>query len=104
MNLQPGDTVEFELMINAKGQPQASDPRPGGSSGHTTGTGHQNHETVNQAALTGRIVTIKEHYAFVQCEEVMSMYGKEVFVPSSLLHGLSVGDLIEFELMVNQKG
>lgn len=102
-----GDMVEFELMYNAKGQPQASNVRPstgaavvyaapvaGGCSG----------EDLTGQSLSGHIADVGENFAFIDCPSVKALYGKDVFCPASALRGCTVGEEIAFELMINAKG
>jgi len=92
-----GDTIDFDLQVNSKGQPQATNLRAGSGGGQSQLTGD---------CLTGLLKEVGTNFAFIECEPVMQMYGKDVFCPKAALekNGFSVGEEVEFDLMINAKG
>eukprot|EP00931_Biecheleriopsis_adriatica_P122193 TRINITY_DN97200_c0_g1_i1.p1 TRINITY_DN97200_c0_g1~~TRINITY_DN97200_c0_g1_i1.p1 ORF type:complete len:441 (-),score=74.52 TRINITY_DN97200_c0_g1_i1:174-1496(-) len=108
-----GEQVEFELVISPKGQPQAHNARPrsmgmlgkgmmGGGVALMSVKGGMG--ACGGQTLSGTITAILEKFGFIHCPTVKAQYNQDVFVPASALQGASVGDQVEFELMINAKG
>eukprot|EP00931_Biecheleriopsis_adriatica_P108009 TRINITY_DN8233_c0_g1_i1.p1 TRINITY_DN8233_c0_g1~~TRINITY_DN8233_c0_g1_i1.p1 ORF type:complete len:555 (-),score=92.02 TRINITY_DN8233_c0_g1_i1:191-1855(-) len=102
-----GQLVEFDLMFNDKGQPQASNPRL-----KSSGKGSNAGKVLKTAAVKypiagskfGTIMEIGKMLAYIDCPPVKAETGMDTYCPSRLLAGINVGELVEFELMFNDKG
>merc|ERR1712066_850728 len=96
-----GNVVSFEVAFNAKGNPQANNliaaegsatnGAPGGAQGRYYGT------------ITAFYP--EKHFGFVQCPELMDIYGKDTFLAEAEIQNLQVpvgpGSYISFDMSLN---
>mmetsp|Transcript_159850 Transcript_159850/g.298063 ORF Transcript_159850/g.298063 Transcript_159850/m.298063 type:complete len:507 (-) Transcript_159850:86-1606(-) len=101
---QIGDVVCFDLMLNAKGQPQATnirdvlDMEPRGGVGRKIATAFP-----TGRAFNGVLSRMSDNNAFIRCEPVHQYYGLDVFCTAAVLRDVQVGTLVNFELVINEK-
>lgn len=125
-----GSKVDFELGINDKGQPQASNVRASTSKGLAKQGGSEDSiETWSKQsnselraklvrlqskqssasptaspAYRGVLLEVGRHFAFIDSTAAKEEYGNDVFCPSRLARDYTIGDEVEFDLMLNGKG
>lgn len=96
-----GDTVAFQIHVNAKGQPAASAPTwkmVGKSFGG---------KPVTLGEQVGQITRmVSDGSVFLDCPALAQQYGTEVYCHSSVVEqcGLQVGETIAFTVHVNKRG
>lgn len=92
------DRVNFQLMTNSKGQPQACHLTPAdlGRDGADADV------DVEGVVFRGTIKKKgKENHTFINCPETKVFYGQDVFVHPSKVGGFDVGDPVRFTVTVN---
>jgi len=121
VGLSVGDSVEFDLGYNDRGQPQAANISTitaskggakgckGGCKGGDMGGKGFKGKLAGGAVPTGEtfqgsIVAIGPKFGFVACPQVKAQYGVDTFAPGAQLVGMNVGDFVEFELQVTPEG
>eukprot|EP00929_Paragymnodinium_shiwhaense_P081546 TRINITY_DN426_c0_g2_i1.p1 TRINITY_DN426_c0_g2~~TRINITY_DN426_c0_g2_i1.p1 ORF type:complete len:386 (+),score=126.04 TRINITY_DN426_c0_g2_i1:95-1252(+) len=92
-NAGVGDELAFFLHWSAKGQPQASAPVLRLSS-----------SAENNLVLKGTFKKGKADYGFIQCQETMDYFGRDVYVGAQLAANIESGQLCAFNVMLNRDG
>ena len=91
-----GAEVDFEVVLNAKGHPQASNVRAAGA---TLNSGD------NGAPHIGVVSAIGPKFGFLKCPIVSKKYGMDVFmVPQACLEPVAAGQKVRFLLSVTEQG
>eukprot|EP00928_Gymnodinium_smaydae_P083299 TRINITY_DN66536_c0_g1_i1.p1 TRINITY_DN66536_c0_g1~~TRINITY_DN66536_c0_g1_i1.p1 ORF type:complete len:361 (-),score=54.92 TRINITY_DN66536_c0_g1_i1:182-1264(-) len=108
-NFNVGDTVEFDLLYNPKGQPQASNVGPKSANREKNKTGGTDYDWQLPGGKGGRsffgtIHSIGNKFGFIDCPPVQDKYGTQVFCPQRLLDGFSVGESVNFDLKFSEDG
>eukprot|EP00928_Gymnodinium_smaydae_P080498 TRINITY_DN64184_c0_g1_i1.p1 TRINITY_DN64184_c0_g1~~TRINITY_DN64184_c0_g1_i1.p1 ORF type:complete len:365 (-),score=67.62 TRINITY_DN64184_c0_g1_i1:85-1179(-) len=100
-----GDTVDFDMTFNDNAQPQASNVylKGYGKGGNGKSKGDKGGGK-GYSSKFGTVSSIGSKFGFIECPPVEAQYGRQVFVPQALLHGISVGDKVNFDLMFNDQG
>ena len=83
--------MNFDLVLNEKGQPQASNVRHVLSEYAVGGDGRKALQaTPTGRAFNGMVSAMTEYNAFIKCEAVKASYGFDVFCHPSVLNNLSL--------------
>eukprot|EP00929_Paragymnodinium_shiwhaense_P081545 TRINITY_DN426_c0_g1_i1.p1 TRINITY_DN426_c0_g1~~TRINITY_DN426_c0_g1_i1.p1 ORF type:complete len:381 (+),score=144.36 TRINITY_DN426_c0_g1_i1:95-1237(+) len=88
-----GDELAFFLHWSAKNQPQASAPLLRLSS-----------QTENNLVLKGTFKKGQKDYGFIECQETMDYFGRDVYVGATLAQSLTSGSTVAFNVMLNRDG
>jgi len=119
-----GDHVLFEVGLNKRGQPQATELRrappdflPAEGAGSIAamrregGPRHSSAEERDGSETMMRFVTgvlksfdSSRGFGFIRCPEVYEQYGCDVFVHYNQLHGFDVGDCVQFATKLGKNG
>mmetsp|Transcript_66809 Transcript_66809/g.179899 ORF Transcript_66809/g.179899 Transcript_66809/m.179899 type:complete len:450 (-) Transcript_66809:38-1387(-) len=102
-----GDVVEFGLVFNSKGQPQAQNvsfKEYGDGGQYFGGCGSGGGGGGGHSGFCGAIKVIGPKFGFIHCPYVTAQYGSDVFAPATAMAGMSVGDSVDFELKINDRG
>mmetsp|Transcript_149010 Transcript_149010/g.271183 ORF Transcript_149010/g.271183 Transcript_149010/m.271183 type:complete len:85 (-) Transcript_149010:36-290(-) len=59
---------------------------------------------VTDRRFEGTVKSCGKEYGFLICEELMERYGKDTFTHIKLLDGYTVGDAVDFRVIVNDQG
>mmetsp|Transcript_88268 Transcript_88268/g.175414 ORF Transcript_88268/g.175414 Transcript_88268/m.175414 type:complete len:662 (+) Transcript_88268:70-2055(+) len=106
-----GDQVRFSMKENLRGHPQAislmSAPPPrNGRGAAPPGLEHMNGENGDSNVYHGVVKKIDgdRGFGFLACQQILTMYGSDVFASQKQLDGLEIGDRVSFYIKVNKKG
>jgi len=110
----PGDLTQFAEVETGKGKGKGmaqEGPGKGGSFGGSFGGGKGTGKPGAPPEPTGRVCSgmIKSfnevnNYGFIECEEIKTEYGLDVFMHGKEFTGYQVGEWVYFEVAISTKG
>jgi len=105
-NFNVGDSVNFTLITNARGQAQAVDLQAAWSSSKRPRQESWVPEPTGDERYVGKIITYRPGamFGFIQCDDTYTMYGKDVWTHQAQLGNFSEGDEVSFSLVLNKDG
>eukprot|EP00928_Gymnodinium_smaydae_P030910 TRINITY_DN2284_c0_g2_i3.p1 TRINITY_DN2284_c0_g2~~TRINITY_DN2284_c0_g2_i3.p1 ORF type:complete len:1209 (+),score=162.76 TRINITY_DN2284_c0_g2_i3:61-3687(+) len=105
-----GDTVSFTVILSKDGHPQADDLKPASAKAASQPAPSAKRPMSEGAPGADRCVgTVKNFFpekgcGFIQCPEIFSQYGKDVYVHEAQIGKFVVGDSVSFTLVFNNAG
>lgn len=103
-NANPGDQVQFMVMMGQRG-PEASNIKRLGSSAYTT-YGPAGGESAGSFVGTIKSYNAEKGWGFIACDEAMQLYGKDMFLHKKELGDYvpSVGEQVQFTATIGSNG